>query len=532
MEPFEVMISESQERMFATVLPAKLDAVLAVCRRWNLPAAVIGRVTDDGDITIVTGGLDADGHPEPGARSSPACPPAALTSDAIVHQRVGARRPRTAATRPRPGAPEPSRAACRSAAWTPARCSRRCSATPTSRSPRLGHPPVRRDRGHGHRGGLRACRRRAARQGHHARRSSWPPTPNARVGLIDPWLGAAMAVAECARNIAVTGARAAGRHQLPQLRLARAPGGVLAAPGGRPRPGRRLPGAGPRGHRRQRQPVQRIGRHGRHRAHLPDRHRGPARGHRPLVRPAFRGRRRRWSCCSAGPCPGMAGSIYAELAGTAPDDRPPALDLAAEAALGRLLPAAAAAGLLRSAQDVSGGGLAVALAECACGASVGADLAVGVGAEPAVRAVRRGPRPGRRDRRARGLRSALAALAAEHGVPLRRLGETGGDRLRIRLAGEGPRAPPRSAAPASRTPSMSRSPRCATPGSAACRGPSARMAATPARRLGRIAEPMCGVVGVHAPGQEAAPHRRAGAVRAPAPRPGVGRASPSATARA
>jgi phosphoribosylformylglycinamidine synthase len=33
--------------------------------------------------------------------------------------------------------------------------------------------------------------------------------------------------------------------------------------------------------------------------------------------------------------------------------------------------------------------------------------------------------------------AALTALAAEQGVPLRRLGTTGGDRLRIRLAGEG-----------------------------------------------------------------------------------------------
>ena len=43
------------------------------------------------------------------------------------------------------------------------------------------------------------------------------------------------------------------------------------------------------------------------------------------------------------------------------------MDLAAEAALQRLLAAAAAAGLLRSAHDCSEGGLAVALAEAAIG---------------------------------------------------------------------------------------------------------------------------------------------------------------------
>ena len=46
--PFEVMICESQERMLAIVTAEQLPDVLEVCRRWGLPAAVIGRVTDDG----------------------------------------------------------------------------------------------------------------------------------------------------------------------------------------------------------------------------------------------------------------------------------------------------------------------------------------------------------------------------------------------------------------------------------------------------------------------------------------------------
>jgi len=45
MEPFEVMTSESQERMLAIVEPEGLDAVMAICRRWEVRAAVIGRVT-------------------------------------------------------------------------------------------------------------------------------------------------------------------------------------------------------------------------------------------------------------------------------------------------------------------------------------------------------------------------------------------------------------------------------------------------------------------------------------------------------
>jgi phosphoribosylformylglycinamidine synthase II len=46
MEPWEVMISESQERMVAVVRPQMLDAVRDVCARWELPCTAIGEVTD------------------------------------------------------------------------------------------------------------------------------------------------------------------------------------------------------------------------------------------------------------------------------------------------------------------------------------------------------------------------------------------------------------------------------------------------------------------------------------------------------
>ena len=45
MEPFEIMTSESQERMLAIVTPADLDRVLEVCRRWEVRASVVGKVT-------------------------------------------------------------------------------------------------------------------------------------------------------------------------------------------------------------------------------------------------------------------------------------------------------------------------------------------------------------------------------------------------------------------------------------------------------------------------------------------------------
>jgi phosphoribosylformylglycinamidine synthase len=46
MEPWEVMTSESQERMLAIVTPESLDTVVELCSRWEVAATVIGRVTD------------------------------------------------------------------------------------------------------------------------------------------------------------------------------------------------------------------------------------------------------------------------------------------------------------------------------------------------------------------------------------------------------------------------------------------------------------------------------------------------------
>ncbi len=46
MTPWEVMTSESQERMLAIVTPDNWPAVAAVCRKWEVRATVVGRVTD------------------------------------------------------------------------------------------------------------------------------------------------------------------------------------------------------------------------------------------------------------------------------------------------------------------------------------------------------------------------------------------------------------------------------------------------------------------------------------------------------
>ncbi len=48
MEPFEVMISESQERMAAVITHDRWTAVEETCRRWEVDATVIGEITDTG----------------------------------------------------------------------------------------------------------------------------------------------------------------------------------------------------------------------------------------------------------------------------------------------------------------------------------------------------------------------------------------------------------------------------------------------------------------------------------------------------
>ena len=56
MEPFEIMVSESQERMLCVIEPDALDAVLAVCAHWETAAATIGEVTDSGLVRIFEAG--------------------------------------------------------------------------------------------------------------------------------------------------------------------------------------------------------------------------------------------------------------------------------------------------------------------------------------------------------------------------------------------------------------------------------------------------------------------------------------------
>jgi phosphoribosylformylglycinamidine synthase subunit PurL len=52
MTPAEILSSESQERMCAVVAPENVEAFLAVCRKWEVLASVIGEVTDGDRLRI------------------------------------------------------------------------------------------------------------------------------------------------------------------------------------------------------------------------------------------------------------------------------------------------------------------------------------------------------------------------------------------------------------------------------------------------------------------------------------------------
>ena len=56
MESWEILCSESQERMLALVSPERLDEVLAVAEHYGVPASVIGEVVEGDDLILYRGG--------------------------------------------------------------------------------------------------------------------------------------------------------------------------------------------------------------------------------------------------------------------------------------------------------------------------------------------------------------------------------------------------------------------------------------------------------------------------------------------
>ncbi len=55
MEPFEIMISESQERMLAIIAPSSLGRLEEICNKWEVAFSVIGKVTLGDKLRILSG---------------------------------------------------------------------------------------------------------------------------------------------------------------------------------------------------------------------------------------------------------------------------------------------------------------------------------------------------------------------------------------------------------------------------------------------------------------------------------------------
>ncbi len=236
MQPFEIMISESQERMAAIVEPARLAEVEAVCARWQLPCTVVGQVTDDGRLRCRYDGELVGDMPAEALADAPRYPLHAERPEGLS-ERALERRSGAAGHR-----------------------SRRAAAGAAGRAQHLrqdlGLRAVRPGRGIGHRRPPGRRRRRRApdavrardrrRTGRRRRSRGARPAARGRGGRRP--VGAQ-------RRLQRRAAR--GSHELPQLRQSRAPGHRVCAARGDHGHGRGLRGARYARRVRQRVALQR-----------------------------------------------------------------------------------------------------------------------------------------------------------------------------------------------------------------------------------------------------------------------------------
>ena len=413
MTPYEVMLSESQERMVVSVKPNHVEDVAAWFAQWELDATVIGEVTSDGLARV----MDHD--------VKVAAAPVRMLTDAPTYEPASARDPDAAAR----------------VAFDPAtlpdlvRTDANAALLELLASPNI------------------ASKRWVWRQYDHQVGTNTVVTPGADAAVLrirgveqalavctdgpgravelDPWAGAARAVAEAARNVACVGARPiavtdclnfanperpAIYHQLRESIRGMADACcAFDAPV--------VSGNASLYNESDDGPV------------LPT----PVVGMLGLlarpelaVRSAFRSEGDVVLLLGAGlpqPASSLGASEYLAVQhglSAGPVD----VDLEAERALVNCLVDAVETELLQSAHDCSDGGLAVALAESAIGGGVGVHVRGDIGerldaalfGEAGARAVVSA---------SRSVVAELSALAEKHGVPCTEIGMVGSDRLII-----------------------------------------------------------------------------------------------------
>jgi phosphoribosylformylglycinamidine synthase subunit PurL len=421
MTPYEIMLSESQERMLLVVKKGREGEVERIFDKWDLHAVRIGEVTDDGRL-----------HVKERGQTVAEIPTAALTDGAPVYERP--------MTEPAYIA-EAAQLALRSLGRPPAPSVvfTRLLASPTIASKRW----VYRQYDHMVRTntlvipGMGAGVVRVKGTG---RALALSVDGNGRYVYLDPFLGAQLAVAEAARNVACAGAEPVGatnclnfgNPERPEImwQFARAVDGLATAcraldipiTGGNVSLYNETDG----------------------RAVLPT----PVLGVVGIIEDDSRVMRRTFQregdviVLLGKSANELGGSEYLKTIHGLVRGRPPALDLGREAALQRLIVDAIAQGLIRSAHDCAEGGLAITIAECCFDTGLGAlaDLpAVDVDAadfcdistlfnESASRVVASSdPQAAER----------LVQLAEKRSVPARVIGRVGGDRIRIGIDGRG-----------------------------------------------------------------------------------------------
>ncbi|HEX8582283.1 MAG TPA: phosphoribosylformylglycinamidine synthase subunit PurL, partial [Acidimicrobiales bacterium] len=183
MEAWEVLVSESQERMLALVDPARLADVLEVCRRWGILANVLGEMTLGGSLRVrFRGEVVAE------------VPASSLADEGPVYGR-----PLVPPPAPDPTAEVPLDA-------DPAGAVLALAGDPTCASKRWVWEQYDRFVGHATVAGP-GCDAAVLRVPGTGRAVALATDGNGRFAALDPAAGAALAVAEAARNVACTGAR-------------------------------------------------------------------------------------------------------------------------------------------------------------------------------------------------------------------------------------------------------------------------------------------------------------------------------------
>ncbi|HZD39001.1 MAG TPA: AIR synthase-related protein, partial [Actinomycetes bacterium] len=402
MEAWEVLVSESQERMLALVAPRSLDSVLDVCRRWGVTATVIGKMVPGGQLRVgFRGELVAD------------VPARSLADEGPVYKRplVPPEPPRDDAEVPLDGDPAAAVLAL--------------AADPTCASKRWVYEQYDRFVGHATVAGPGSDAALIRVPGHPGA-LALSVDGNGRYAALDPEAGAALAVAEAARNVACTGARPLAvtdclnfaSPERPEVMgtFAAAVRGMAAACRALGTP---ITGGNVSFYNESNgqaiQPTPVVGVLG----VLDDAARAVPAGF-PSEELEV------WLLGSTRA--DFGGSAWQRVATGRLEGRPPALDLAVEGALHGLLVELARARLVAGAHDLSDGGLAIALVEAVLAAGVGARIALPAGIEPLAALLSESP--------SRALVAVeprhageVEALAARARVPAGRLGTTGGDRL-------------------------------------------------------------------------------------------------------